>query len=64
MTKDPGMAEPADIERTEHSDAEVDRIVSRGPAGTFAVAGIATAIVVALYFAFYLFVYLPRGTVQ
>jgi hypothetical protein len=28
------------------------------------VAGIATAIVVALYFAFYFFVYLPRGAVQ
>jgi hypothetical protein len=62
MTKDPGMAEPAGS--NENSDAEVDRIVSRGPAGTFAVAGIATAIVVALYFAFYLFVYLPRGAVQ
>ncbi|MGZ5092289.1 MAG: hypothetical protein ACXWCY_08175 [Burkholderiales bacterium] len=58
------MASPPDIERTEHSDAEVDEIVSRGPAGTFAVAGIATAIVVAIYFAFYLFVYLPRGAVQ
>jgi hypothetical protein len=58
------MTEPADIERSEHSDAEVDEIVSRGPAGTFAVAGIATAIVVALYFAFYIFVYLPRGAIQ
>jgi hypothetical protein len=45
-------------------DAEVDEIVSRGPVGTFAVAGIATAIVVALYFAFYFFIYLPRGAVQ
>jgi hypothetical protein len=45
-------------------DAEVDEIVSRGPGGAFAVAGIATAIVVAIYFAFYFFVYLPRGAVQ
>jgi len=43
---------------------EVETIVSRGPSGTFAVAGVATAIVVAIYLAFYLFVYLPRGAVQ
>lgn len=43
---------------------KVDEIVRRGPAGTFAVAGVATAIVVAIYFAFYFLVYLPRGAVQ
>jgi hypothetical protein len=42
----------------------VDEIVSRGPGGTFAVAGVATAIVVALYFLFYFVFYLPRGAVQ
>ena len=51
------------VESTD-SDAKVDEIVSRGPAGAFALAGIATAIVVALYFAFYFLVYLPRGAVQ
>ena len=45
-------------------DHQVDEIVKRGPAGTFAVAGLATAIVVALYFVFYFVVYLPRGVVQ
>ena len=45
-------------------DEAVNAIVGRGPAGAFAVAGIATAIVVALYFAFYFFAYLPRGVVQ
>lgn len=45
-------------------DQQVDDIVSRGPRGAFAVAGVATAIVVALYFAFYFVVYLPRGAVQ
>ena len=45
-------------------EAAVNEIVGRGPAGTFAVAGIATAIVIALYFAFYFFAYLPRGIVQ
>ena len=46
------------------TDREVEEIVSRGPAGAFALAGIATAIVVALYFAFYFLIYLPRGAVQ
>lgn len=45
-------------------DAAVDEIVQRGPAGAFAVAGVATAIVVAIYLAFYLWIYLPRGAVQ
>jgi hypothetical protein len=45
-------------------DRRVDDIVRQGPAGTFAVAGVATAIVVAIYFAFYFVVYLPRGAVQ
>jgi hypothetical protein len=45
-------------------DARIDEILRRGPAGTFAVAGIAMAIVVALYFAFYFFIYLPRGAVS
>jgi hypothetical protein len=57
---DPG---PGD-ERDEDDDRRVDEIVSRGPSGTFAVAGIATLIVVAIYFGFYFFIYLPRGAVQ
>lgn len=44
--------------------ARLERIAARGPLGAFAVAGVATAVVVALYFAFYVFVYLPRGVVQ
>ena len=38
--------------------------MSRGPAGTFAVAGLATVIVLAIFLAFYFLVYLPRGAVQ
>ena len=45
-------------------DRKVDDIVARGPSGAFAVAGVATAIVMALYFIFYFVVYLPRGAVQ
>jgi hypothetical protein len=55
----------AEKETSPHeSDAAIHDIVKNGPSGAFAVAGVATAIVVALYFAFYFFVYLPRGTVQ
>jgi hypothetical protein len=39
----------------------VDAIVRAGPRGAVAVAGIATAVVIALWFAFYLFVFLPRA---
>jgi hypothetical protein len=42
-------------------DEAVEAIVRAGPNGAIAVAGIATAIVVALWFAFYLFVFLPRS---
>jgi len=45
-------------------DDAVEEIVKQGPAGTFAVAGVATVIVVAIFFLFYFFVYLPRGAVQ
>ena len=48
----------------DRSDAQVEEIVRRGPSGAFALAGIAAVIVVAIYFAFYLLVYLPRGVVQ
>jgi hypothetical protein len=49
---------------SDDEDGRVDEIVSRGPSGAFAVAGVATAIVVAIYFLFYIVVYLPRGAVQ
>ena len=49
---------------TRAEDAAVEEIVRQGPAGTFAVAGVATAIVVAIFFIFYFLVYLPRGAVS
>lgn len=58
------MPTPSDTDETRSLDDRVDEIVSRGPSGAFAVAGVATAIVIAIYFAFYFFVYLPRGIVQ
>jgi hypothetical protein len=42
----------------------IDAIVADGPHGALTVAGIATAIVMALWLAFYLFVFLPRGAPQ
>ena len=47
-----------------NADERVNRIVAAGPGGAIAVAGIATALVVAMWFAFYLFVFLPRGSLQ
>ena len=57
------MVDQADREH-QAEDREVEEIVGRGPAGAFAIAGVATAIVVVIYVAFYFVVYLPRGAVQ
>ena len=46
------------------ADQRVNRIVAGGPGGALVLAGIATACVVAMWFAFYLFVFLPRGALQ
>jgi hypothetical protein len=54
----PDDDDPAELDR------KIDEIVGRGPSGAFAVAGVATAIVVGLFYLFYLVVYLPRGAVQ
>jgi len=42
-------------------DENVERIVASGPRGAIVVAGIATLIVVAIWFAFYFLVFVPRG---
>jgi hypothetical protein len=39
----------------------VDEIVARGPGGAFALAGIAVAIVMAIWVAFYVLVFMARG---
>ena len=48
----------------EEEDGAVERIVREGPRGTWAVAGLATFLVVLIYFLFYFLAYLPRGAVQ
>lgn len=57
------MDSPGDNESADYQ-GRVDEIVARGPSGAFAVAGVATFIVVAMFFIFYFVVYLPRGAVQ
>ncbi|SAL84193.1 hypothetical protein AWB68_07204 [Caballeronia choica] len=50
--------------RDASDEAAVDEIVASGPNGAIALASIATAIVVGLWFAFYFLVFLPRGVIQ
>ena len=42
-------------------DADVNAIVRSGARGAVVLAGLATAIVVAIWFAFYLLVFVPRA---
>jgi len=46
------------------TDDEVERVVAAGPRGAIALAGIATVIVMAIWFAFYFFAFLPRGIIH
>jgi ABC-type sugar transport system substrate-binding protein len=50
-----GEGDPAEQQR------QVDAIVARGPSGAFAVAGLAAAIVLAIWLVFYFGVYVARG---
>lgn len=50
---------PAETEAA--NQQRVDAIVAQGPGGAFALAGVAVAIVVAIWFAFYLLVFVARG---
>jgi len=45
------------------SKEELQRIAAAGPRGALALAGLAVAIVVAIWVAFFLFVFLPRGAI-
>ena len=42
-------------------EAEIQRIVAAGPAGALALSGLAVALLLLIWFAFYFFVFLPRG---
>lgn len=54
------VSEPAQAE----AQRRIDDVVAQGPGGAFAVAGVATVIVIGMFFLFYFVVYLPRGAVQ
>lgn len=55
--------EPPDnpVGTPEANQDAVDEIVSQGPGGALAVAGTAVLIVLAIWFAFYFFVFVPRA---
>jgi hypothetical protein len=45
------------------SDDDVRKIVARGPRGALALAGLSVGVLVALWLAFFVFVFLPRGAI-
>jgi hypothetical protein len=54
----------SEIPAERNREDRVDGIVAAGPHGALMLAGIATACVVAIWLAFYLFVFLARGALQ
>ena len=50
-----------DPEAARRQDAEVNKILRAGPTGAIALAGVATIIVMLIWFAFYLLVFMPRA---
>jgi hypothetical protein len=55
--------EPGDLETNpEQAQRRVDAIVAQGPGGAFAVAGVAVALVMAMWLAFYFIVFVARAT--
>jgi hypothetical protein len=56
LNTDPIQTEPGSTD-----DASVRRIVRSGATGAVALAGIATLVVIACWFAFYLLVFVPRA---
>nr|WP_315251536.1 hypothetical protein [uncultured Duganella sp.] len=56
------IVEPDTPAETEAANQQrVDAIVARGPGGAFALAGVAVAIVMLIWFAFYFLVFVARG---
>ena len=47
----------------ETDEDRLAQILAHGPTGALAVAAVAVAIVVGIWFAFYLFAFLPRGPI-
>ena len=53
-------SEPIIPDTIPRSEAELDAVLRSGAMGAVVLAGLATAIVVAIWFLFYLLVFLPR----
>jgi hypothetical protein len=53
--------DPDNTDAAVAQDAAVNAILRSGPTGAAVLAGIATAVVVALWFAFYFLVFVPRA---
>lgn len=60
INSDPPAIGPSGV-RGDAVEAAVDGIVQSGARGAAVLAGIATAVVIGLWFAFYLLVFVPRG---
>ena len=45
------------------SEEELERIAAAGPRGAVALAGVTVALLLAVWLAFYVFVFLPRGAI-
>jgi len=63
MSDPTGPTEPR-ASQAPDDERRLAEIVRGGPRGTVAVAGIATFVVFAIWFAFYFLVFLPRGVIQ
>lgn len=53
---------PPSADNAAEEQGAIDAIVRSGPHGALALAGVATAIVLAIWFAFYWLVFVPRAT--
>lgn len=45
------------------AEDEIERIAAAGPRGAMVLAGLAVAILLAIWFAFFIVIYLPRGPI-
>lgn len=50
--------------RSANPPEDPESVARRGPGGALLLCGIAVAIVVAIWFAFYFFAFLPRGIIR
>lgn len=55
------IVEPGGNDSAAEQQRRVEAIVAQGPGGSFAVAGAAVAVVMAVWLAFYFLVYVARG---